>query len=106
MTRAYDLLSDAKKRGQYDRGEIDENGQARAPLRLWRAMFGGGGTGRRLRHLIFGGGIDLGDIFDGMFGGGGAGARPQGGPRAQQAPPPEAQMSLMNILFPLPTRPR
>ena len=93
VTRAYDLLSDAKKRGQYDRGEIDENGQARAPFGYGASDFGGGGSGPGGASFDFGGaGIDLGDIFDGIFGGGGgarpgAGARPGGG-RAQHAPPP------------------
>jgi DnaJ-class molecular chaperone len=81
VTRAYDLLSDAKKRAQYDRGEIDENGQPRG--------FGGGGAGPGGANFDFGGsgGIDLGDIFDGLFGGGGAQQRP--GPRPQQGPPPK-----------------
>lgn len=90
VTHAYDLLSDPQKRGQYDRGEIDENGQPRSPF---GAGFGGGspfsGGGPRPGQggFEFGGGIDLGDIFDGLFGGG-AGARP-GGPRPQQGPPPK-----------------
>ena len=86
VTRAYDLLSDAKKRAQFDRGEIDENGQPRG--------FGGGGFGGAQggpggANFDFGGagGIDLGDIFDGLFGGGGAQQRP--GPRPQQAAPPK-----------------
>ncbi len=90
ITHAYDLLSDAQKRGQYDRGEIDENGQPRSPF---GAGFGGGspfsGGGARPGQggFEFGGGIDLGDIFDGLFGGG-AGACP-GGPRPQPGPPPK-----------------
>jgi DnaJ-class molecular chaperone len=84
VTRAYDLLSDAQKRGQYDRGEIDENGQPRG----FGGGFGGGGAGPGGANFDFGsGGIDLGDIFDGLFGGGGA--RPGAGPRPQQAPPPK-----------------
>ncbi len=85
VTRAYDLLSDAQKRGQYDRGEIDENGQPRG---FAGGGFGGGGAGPGGANFDFGsGGIDLGDIFDGLFGGGGA--RPGAGPRPQQAPPPK-----------------
>jgi DnaJ-class molecular chaperone len=89
VTRAYDLLSDAGKRAQYDRGEIDENGQPR-----FSGGFGGGGNpfggGARTEPgaggFEFGGGIDLGDIFDGLFGGG---PRPQPGQRPQPGPPPK-----------------
>ena len=88
ITQAYDLLSDPKKRGQFDRGEIDENGQ---PRFAGGNPFGGGGYsqgGPAGGNFDFGsGGIDLGDIFDGLFGGGGA--RPGAGPRPQQAPPPK-----------------
>src|SRR6185295_9795460 len=38
VTHAYDLLSDKDKRAQYDRGEIDEDGNPKMP-------FGGGGFG-------------------------------------------------------------
>ena len=87
VTRAYDLLSDAGKRAQFDRGEIDENGQPRG---FGGGGFGGGG-GPGGANFDFGGnsGIDLGDIFDGLFGGGGAQGRPGGGPRPQAAPPPK-----------------
>jgi DnaJ-class molecular chaperone len=100
VTRAYDLLSDAGKRAQYDRGEIDENGQPR-----FHSGFGGGGNpfgaGARTQpgsgNFEFGGGIDLGDIFDGLFGGG-AGARP-GGPRSQPGPQPGPPPKGANIAY-------
>lgn len=86
VTRAYDLLSDSNKRAQFDRGEIDENGQPRG----FSGGGFGGGAGPGGGNFDFGGnsGIDLGDIFDGLFGsGGGAQARP--GQRPQQGPPPK-----------------
>jgi DnaJ-class molecular chaperone len=88
VTRAYDLLSDAQKRGQYDRGEIDENGQPRSPFGGGfggGSPFGAGGPGQG-GGFDFAGGIDLGDIFDGLFGGG---PRPQPGQRPQPGPPPK-----------------
>jgi DnaJ-class molecular chaperone len=75
VTRAYDLLTDKDKRAQFDRGEIDMDGNPAAP-------FGFGGGGYRSHGQAgtggadFGGfgndGIDFGDIFDGLFGGGGS----------------------------------
>jgi DnaJ-class molecular chaperone len=71
VTAAYDLLSDPDKRGQYDRGEIDSDGNPRAPegfgFRGGRARPGNGGYG-------FEG--DPSDLFSDLFrrGGGGFGA--------------------------------
>lgn len=88
VTRAYDLLSDSGKRAQYDRGEIDENGQPRfgGGFNGGNPFAGGARTEQGPGGFEFGGGIDLGDIFDGLFGGG-AGARP--GQRPQPGPPPK-----------------
>lgn len=105
VTRAYDLLSDAQKRGAYDRGEIDENGQPRSPFGAgYGAGFGGGNpfaSGGRTQPgaggFDFNGGIDLGDIFDGLFGGG-AGARP-GGPNAGRGPQPGPPPKGANIAY-------
>jgi DnaJ-class molecular chaperone len=75
VTRAYDLLSDKDKRAQFDRGEIDLDGNATG--------YGGAGFGGRGGQGGFGGGgfssegIDISDIFGGIFGGGRGG--PQGG---------------------------
>jgi DnaJ-class molecular chaperone len=84
VTSAYDLLTDKDKRAQYDRGEIDEQGNPKAPF-----GFGQGASGgfRRGGHAgapfeFDGDGQDFGDIFEGLFGGGrrGAGAsHPFGG---------------------------
>ena len=88
ITNAYDLLSDKDKRAQFDRGEIDGEGNPANP-------FGGMGTGGGFRGGGFRGAqqggfraqdfegfaqenVDLGDIFDGLFGG--AGGRPGAAP--------------------------
>ena len=88
VTRAYDLLSDAGKRAQYDRGEIDGEGN---PANPFAGMGGGGPMGGGFNGGFAGGGfrpedlrgqnpfgsgggaegIDLGDLFEGLFGGGG-----------------------------------
>lgn len=71
VTSAYDMLSDKGKRGQFDRGEIDGDGNPTSPFAGmrggggFRGASGGGGGG-------FAGAVDgdLGDIFEGLFGGG------------------------------------
>ncbi len=77
VTQAYDLLSDKGKRAQFDRGEIDGDGNPAAPF-----GFGGSASGaqRGYRREGFdnvgrGGseGIDLGEMFEGLFGGRAAG---------------------------------
>ena len=76
ITHAYDLLTDKDKRAQFDRGEIDADGNPTAPF-----GFGGGRAGgfrsQGPRDQQFGGdGADFGDIFEGLFGGA---RRQQGG---------------------------
>jgi len=86
VTRAYDLLSDKDKRAQFDRGDIDGEGNP-----AMNYGFGGGGPGggqRGFRTEGFEGfgneGVDLGDIFEGLFGGGRGGR--SGGFGGQRAP--------------------
>jgi DnaJ-class molecular chaperone len=87
VTSAYDILSDKAKRGQYDRGEIDSDGNPAMPR-----GFDGFRNGPRPGAGPFGGGraragnegfeADFGSILDELFGGA-AGARGRGaGPRA------------------------
>ena len=100
VTQAYDLLSDKNKRAQYDRGEIDGDGNPANPFAgMGGGGFGGGYGGGRGQQGGFraedfqgfgGGEADLGDIFEGLFGGGGArqrGGSPFGGGR--RPPPPQ-----------------
>lgn len=106
-TKAYDLLSDSAKRAQFDRGEIDAEGN---PLNPFAGMGGGrprgaggygaGGRGGGFRDSEFQGfgtdDMDLGDLFEGLFGGGrnrssepprgGFGSR---GFNGRNAPPPK-----------------
>ena len=87
VTQAYDLLSDKEKRAQFDRGEIDMDGN---PIGGFGFGGGPGGGQRGFRAEGFGGaeGVDLGDILSEMFGGRGGmgagmgGARPGGRQRA------------------------
>jgi len=75
VTQAYDLLMDKDKRAQYDRGELDEQGNPKMPF-----GFGGqrsGTSGFRPTRGAPGGdafefgdaaAADFGDIFEGIFG--------------------------------------
>lgn len=72
VTAAYDILSDAGKRGQYDRGEIDEAGNPKMPGGFG-AGFGGfrgarAGAGARPGGPDFEVGGDPADLFEELFG--------------------------------------
>jgi len=103
-TRAYDLLSDKAKRAQFDRGEIDGEGN---PANPFAGMGARGGYGRGGTYGAGGGGgpggapgggefsgfggddVDLGDLFEGLFGG--KARQQQAGARrgfGRQTPPP------------------
>jgi DnaJ-class molecular chaperone len=102
VTAAYDLLSDKDKRAQYDRGEIDEDGNPKMPF---GGGFGGysagagpqpGGGPQGFENFNFGGAdaADLSDLFEGLFGAAGASRRggaggPFGGGFRQRAAPPQ-----------------
>jgi DnaJ-class molecular chaperone len=79
VTQAYDILTDKDKRARYDRGDIDEDGNPKAPF----GYGGGGGAGQGTGTYggfrgnsagpggqPFGAGeeVDLSDLFDGLFG--------------------------------------
>lgn len=99
VTQAYDILTDKDKRAQYDRGEIDEEGNPKSPF-----GFGGGGhpgagggfrrgpTGPNGEPFEFGGESgDISDLFEGLFGGmrrgGGTSGGGFGGFGRRSAPP-------------------
>jgi DnaJ-class molecular chaperone len=84
IAAAYDFLSDANKRAQYDRGEIDESGQPKFSG-FGTGGFGAGarGPGRTRTTAGAGAGFTAEDIlkeFMSGFGGTGGARRPQGGP--------------------------
>ena len=102
VTQAYDILTDKDKRAQYDRGEIDDEGNPRAPFGFGAG--GSGGAGGPFRGNPFGDAAgdtqfqgaeagDLSDLFEGLFGGlgrrsgGGGGAGPFSGFGRRSAPP-------------------
>ena len=90
VSQAYEIVGDEKKRGQFDRGEIDAEGKPRAPqfegFGAGRRGAGAAGAGFENFHFDFGSadfgrgaggaGFDA-DILSELFGGGrpGAGAR-------------------------------
>ena len=88
-TKAYDLLSDKDKRAQFDRGEIDGDGNPLNPFagmgaggaRGFNRSYAGGARPGGFRDQEFSGfgneDMDLGDLFEGLFGG-----------RARQNEPP------------------
>ena len=100
ITRAYDLLSDKSKRAQFDRGEIDGEGNPANPFAGMGGRPGysrggtyGAGPGGAPGNGDFGGfgadDVDLGDLFEGLFGG--RNRQQQAPPRrgfGRQAPPP------------------
>ena len=91
VTAAYDLLSDKTKRAQYDRGEIDEDGNPKMPFGAGFGSRGGGGGGYSQSagnpfEGFPGGGFsggadtaDLSDLFEGLFQSAGGGGRRGGG---------------------------
>ncbi|MGS1016351.1 DnaJ C-terminal domain-containing protein [Allosphingosinicella humi] len=87
VTQAYDILTDKDKRAQYDRGEIDEEGNPRSPFGYGRAgpQPGAGAYQRGPGGGDFGEAPDLSDLFEGLFGGGRRGGGPFSG--ARRAPP-------------------
>ena len=96
VTRAYDLLSDKNKRAQYDRGEIDEEGNPKMPFGAGfggaRPGGGGAGTGGGPNGFEgfstnFGDAADLSDLFEGLFGAAGARGGRGGGFRQRARPP-------------------
>ncbi len=108
VTQAYDLLSDKDKRAQFDRGEIDGDGNPTSPFGMGGGGHGGFGGGRpgsaggsysSRDYQGFNGAeeMDLGDLFEGLFGRGAqrSGGRssagmggPQGGGFRRPPPPP------------------
>jgi len=96
VTRAYDILTDRDKRAQYDRGEIDEEGNPKMPFGFGGGHGGGprGGGGFRGPNgepFEFSGGgeaADISDLFEGLFGGvRGRGGGPFSGFGRRSAPP-------------------
>ncbi len=85
VSQAYGILGDAKKRAQFDRGEIDASGQqtgwgggfggAGARGGGWRGGAGGGG---RHRPFDFGADLNVEDIVSELFGGRGRGRARRG----------------------------
>ena len=98
VTQAYDILSDKNKRAQYDRGEIDEEGNQKSPFGAGFGSGGGGspfgGAGRSQGYPGAGSGqqgfeeADLSDLFEGLFRGQQQQQRQSRSPFGRRAEPP------------------
>ncbi|MGZ8283748.1 MAG: DnaJ C-terminal domain-containing protein [Allosphingosinicella sp.] len=95
VTQAYDILTDKDKRAQYDRGELDDEGNPRSPFGFGAGgAHPGGGDFRRSANgadFDFGGAetADLSDLFEGLFSGAGGARRGRGfGGFGRRSPPP------------------
>jgi len=110
VTQAYDLLSDKDKRAQFDRGEIDADGNPAMPF----GMGGGGGFGgarpgagpngysSRDFQGLGAEDLDIGDLFEGLFGRGGGQRSAQGGMGGgQRRPPPPPPRKGADIRYKL-----
>ena len=96
VTKAYDLLSDKEKRAQYDRGEIDAEGNPAMPFGFGSggSDYGGGSRAaqgsyrsgpRAAQSGGFGAeGIDLSDLLSGLSGGQFSAGFPSGAPGGTQ----------------------
>jgi len=98
VTQAYDILTDKDKRAQYDRGEIDEDGNPKMPFGYGGGPGAGAGRGGGFRgpngepFEFTGGGeaADISDLFEGLFSGmgrRGGGGGPFSGFGRRSAPP-------------------
>src|SRR5258706_14053328 len=76
VTQAYDILTDKDKRAQYDRGEIDEEGNPKMPFGFGGGPGGGAGrggagfrgpNGEPVEFSGGGGAADISDLFEGLF---------------------------------------
>lgn len=75
VNAAYEILGDAAKRAQFDRGEIDAEGKPRFTGFAGGGPFGGGGRGRQSH----GGGPEFDDFLTDILGQAFGGGRPRGG---------------------------
>lgn len=81
VSAAFDILKDKEKRGQYDRGEIDAQGQERPQRRYYREYADAGAEGAYHTTQGFDDFDDLSGVFSDLFG---RGARARGAYQPQE----------------------